>query len=116
MLVLATRFIVELVGVAAVAWLGAAAPVPGPARIVLAIAAPLVLVVTWGVVVAPNASNPLPLQVRELLGTGILVAVAAGLALAGHALPAAAYAAVVLADQALLLALAAPFHHAGRIA
>ena len=113
---LAMRFIVELVGVAAAAWLGATAPVPGPARIALAIAAPLVLVAVWGVVVAPNASNPLSLRVRELLGTGILVAVAVVLALAGHIVPAIAYAAVVLADQALLLVLAPAFHPASRVA
>jgi hypothetical protein len=105
MLILATRFIVEVLGVATLAWLGASAPVEHPANILLAIGAPAALVVTWGLVVAPKAANPLPLRVRELLGTGLLLGVAGGLALAGQLAPAVAYGAVVLVDQLLLVAL-----------
>jgi hypothetical protein len=117
MISLATRFILELVGIALVAWLGAAAPVSGPARALLVVALPIALIVVWGLVVAPKADNSLPLRARELLGTGLLLAIAGGLALAGQPVPAAAFAAIVVVDQVLLVALgqgtAIAIHHAG---
>lgn len=103
MIVLATRFIVELLGAAALGWLGASAPVDVPVRAVLAIGGPILLVAVWGLVVAPKAANPLPLRVRELIGTGFLLGVAGGLTVAGQPLPAVAYAALVLIGQAFLL-------------
>ncbi len=105
MIILATRFMLELAGVAAVAWLGASAPVDGPAGALLAVGAPIALVVVWGRVVAPKADNPLPLRARELIGTGLLLGVAGALALAGQPVPAGAFATVVVVDQVLLVAL-----------
>jgi hypothetical protein len=105
MITLATRFLLELAGVGAVAWLGTTAPVDGPARAVVVVAAPIALVVAWGLVVAPKADNPLPLRARELIGTGLLLLVAGALALAGQPVPAAAFATVVVVNQVLLVAL-----------
>lgn len=105
MISLATRFILELVGIALVAWLGAAAPVDGPVRALLVVGLPIALIVVWGLVVAPNADNALPLRARELIGTGLLLAIAGGLAIAGQPVPAAAFAMVVAFDQVLLVAL-----------
>ena len=105
MISLATRFILELVGIALVAWLGAAAPVAGPVRALLVVGLPIALIVVWGLVVAPKANNVLPLRARELIGTGLLLAIAGGLALGGRPVPAAAFATAVLVDQVLLVAL-----------
>jgi hypothetical protein len=119
MTALATRFIAELLGVAALVWVGASAPVVGPVRAVLAIGGPILLVLVWSRVVAPKAANPLPLRVRELIGTGLLLGVAGALALAGQLVPAVAYGAVVLVDQALLLVgpgTAVAAHHANQAA
>ncbi len=133
MITLATRFMLELAGVGAVAWLGATAPVDGPARAVLAVAAPIVLVVAWGLVVAPaspapsvvaasgpgvapKADNPLPLRARELIGTGLLLGVAGALALAGQPVPAGAFATVVMVDQVLLITLGPGTAVAARLA
>ncbi len=104
MIILATRFLAELVGVATLVWLGASAPVDGLARALLAIAAPAGLMAVWGLVVAPKADNPLPLRTRELIGTGLLLGVAGALALAGQPAPAAIFAAIVVIDWLLMVA------------
>jgi hypothetical protein len=104
MLLLAIRFLVELAGVAALAFVGATAPSDPVLRVVLGISAPLALVVIWALAVAPKADNPLPLRARELIGTGLLVLVAAALVVTGQPGWGIALAGVVLVDQALILA------------
>jgi hypothetical protein len=105
MVLLATRLIVELLGVAALGFWGAHASVDAPLRIALAIGSPVALVVLWAVVVAPKAHNPIPLRARGLIGTGLLVLVAVALASAGQPGWAVVFAGVVVADEALILAL-----------
>jgi hypothetical protein len=104
-LLLGIRFIAELLGLAALGYWGANQPIVVPWRAVPAIAAPLGLAVAWGILIAPKADNPLPLRWRELIGTALLLLTAAGLALAGQPGWGMALAAVVVADQALILAL-----------
>ncbi len=101
-LLLATRFLAELAGVVAVSLWGS--NIGGASsQLLLAIGAPASLIVAWAIVVAPRARNPLTARVRELVGSGLLLLAAGALAGAGWPLAAAAYAFVVLADQALLL-------------
>ncbi len=105
LLLLATRFLVELVGVASLAYVGAVVPGDVPVRVALGIGLPLALIALWALVVAPQAANRIPRRVRELIGTTLLVLVAGGLVVAGQPGWGIALAAVVVADQALLLLL-----------
>ncbi len=102
---LVLRFLLELAGLAALGYVGFQL-VDGPVRWVTAVAAPSVLAVIWGLVVAPNASNALAPSVRELIGSALLLAVALGLALAGQPQPATVFAALVLVNTVLLVVLA----------
>lgn len=102
---LAIRFLAELLGVGALGYLGATVPAQTAWRVVLGIGAPLALIAVWSVVVAPRAHNPIPPRARELIGTALLVLVAAALALAGQPGWGTALAATVVLDQILLLAL-----------
>jgi hypothetical protein len=104
---LAVRFIAELVGIGALAYWGLNASEETVPRLALAIGAPLVLIAIWAVVVAPAANNPIDPRLRSLIGTALLLVAAAALALAGRPGPAAAYASVVLLNQALLLVMPA---------
>lgn len=101
---LALRFVVELVGVAALALWGLGASTDGVLRIVLALLAPLALIVVWAFVVAPKASNPLTQVQRNVIGTALLLAAAAALAAADQSEAAIVFASVVIANQILLIA------------
>ena len=72
-LALAVRFACELSMLAALAWWGSRA-VDGPARWVVAIAAPAAAAVVWGLFVAPKAPRPVPVPVRLLLELGLFSA------------------------------------------
>ena len=103
-ILMATRFLAELAGVAALAWLGATAPGGTAGRTALGVLAPLALVVTWALVVAPKARNPLPPLARELIGGALLVLVAGLLAVAGRPAWGIVLGGVVIAGQGLVLA------------
>ncbi len=105
MLILAIRFLAELAGVAALGFVGATVPGETPLRVALGIGAPLALIVVWAIIVAPNARNRLPLRVRSLIGTALLVAVGGLLTIAGQPAWGIALVAVVLVDEALSIAL-----------
>jgi len=100
---LALRFIVELIGVGALAYSGYQAPTAGVARIAVAVGAPLALVVVWAIVVAPNAANALTQPQRDVIGTVLLVLVAVALAVAGQPTAAAVFGAVVVLNWLLLI-------------
>lgn len=104
MLLLATRFLAELAGVVALGYWGFAS-FAMPWRVVAGLGAPVHLVVAWALVVAPNADNPFPGRVRELIGTALLVGTGVALAAAGQPLAGLVLAAVVILDQALLIVL-----------
>ena len=103
MLLLTLRFAVELVGVAAIGYAASTTWDAMPWRLVVGVGAALAFVTVWAVVVAPKATNPIPQDARDLIGTGLLLLAAGALAAAGQPGFAAAFAAVVLADQALLI-------------
>lgn len=100
---LGLRFLLELCGVAALAYWGWRTGEALPLRLVLAIGAPLVLVVVWGLVVAPGADNPIPQTARMLLGTALLLVTAGALLAAGQPQLAAVLALLVVINQVLLL-------------
>ena len=95
---LAVRFIVELLGVVAVAYWGWQTGPEGIGRIVLAVGAAVALIVVWAFVVAPKADNALRQPVRDIIGTVLLLVAAGGLAAAGQTGLAVVFAAVVVID------------------
>jgi hypothetical protein len=100
---LALRFVLELVGVGALAYWGSQQPLPGFARLALALAAPAALIVVWALVVAPKTANGLNQVQKDAIGTVLLLAAAGVLALAGHPSAASAFAAVVVVNWMLLV-------------
>ena len=97
---LTAAFLGELVALAALAWWGATVSGPTPLRVALAVGAPLVAAVLWGVFAAPNA------RVRVLaLSVLVKVAVFGGGALAllaiGHPWLAVALAVVAVLSSVL---------------
>ena len=100
---LALRFVVELVGIGALAYWGWSTPVAGLGRLALAVAAPLALIVIWATVVAPNAASGLTQPQKDLLGTALLLVAAGALAVAGQGTAAMAFGAVVLVNWGLLV-------------
>lgn len=98
---LALRFIVELVGIGALAYAAYQVPLDGAARVAVTVAAPVALIVIWAVVVAPKARNGLSQRQRDAIGTGLLVLVAVALGLSGQVIAAAAFGVVVVANWVL---------------
>jgi hypothetical protein len=101
----ALRFVLELVGIAAAAWWGFHATSQAPARIVLAVAAPVVLVLFWALVVAPGADNPIAPTVRMVIGSVVLLVTAAGLLVTAQATAGAVFAALVVINTIVALVL-----------
>lgn len=104
-LALALRFALEVAGVAAIAWVGFHAA-DGLLGWVLAVGAPIVLIVAWALLVAPGARNPISQDLRVLLGSGLLLVAAALLALSGQPIAATVFTILVVVDTVLLFALA----------
>lgn len=100
----ALRFLLELAGIAGAAYWGWHTGT-GALRILLAIVAPLVLIAVWALVVAPKADNPLDPTTRQLVGSALLLAVAAGAWSTGLGWPAAVFAGLVIVNQVLMLLL-----------
>ena len=101
---LALRFGLELAGVVGVGYWGYHATT-GPGRWLLAIGAPAILIVSWSLVIAPGANVPIPLRVREVAGSIVLLAAAAALYVAGAQPAALAYAGLVILNAVLTLVL-----------
>jgi hypothetical protein len=101
---LAVRFLVEVIGIGAVAYWGFQA-VDGFGRIALGIGAAVAFIVLWSLVIAPKATNPLTQPQRDLIGTAQLLLAAGALAAAGQPGLAVAFAAVVLVDWLILVVL-----------
>ena len=100
---LALRFVVELLGVAALGYWGYQAAGGGPAGIVLAIGAAMALIAVWAVVVARNADNALTQPQRDVIGTGLLLVSAGALFAAGQPTAAVAFGTVVVVNGLLLM-------------
>ena len=98
---LALRFVLELAGVAALAAAGFQS-FEGPARWLVAIAAPAALGLFWAFVVAPGATNPIAPSLREVVGSLALLCAAGALALAGHPRLALLFAVLIVTNNVLL--------------
>ncbi len=105
---LALRFLLELVGIAALAYWGYTAVESAPLQIALAVIGPAVLISVWGRVVAPRAQNQIGQALRVRIGSGILLVAALALGLAGQPTLALAFAALVVINDLLLLILGGP--------
>lgn len=105
---LTLRFLLELAGVVALAAWGWSVPSDTALRVVLAVLAPAALIVIWATVVAPKAQNPIPPDVRVLIGSGLLLVAAAALARTGRAELSAVFAVLVVANTLLLFVLGRP--------
>lgn len=105
MATLAIRFLVELIGIGAVGYWGFQSVDNTLGRIALGIGAALALIVVWGLLIAPKATNPLTQPQRDLIGTGVLLLAAAALAVAGQPGLALAFATVVVIDWLIMIAL-----------
>lgn len=99
---LVLRFLVELAGIGALAWIGLQLPLEGAARWVAVIGLPAILIVTWTLLVAPNTDNGLSQSIKDVIGTVLLLGVAVGIALAGQPQLAIGFGLVVAANAALL--------------
>lgn len=100
-LTLALRFVLELTGLAALAFAGLQA-FQGPTRWLVAISGPAALSVFWAFVVAPGADNPIAPPLREVIGSLALLCAAGALALAGHPRLATVFAVLVITNTVLL--------------
>lgn len=100
---LVVRLLLEVVAVASLAYWGYKLPSATFAKVTLAIAAPLMLIVVWAFVVAPGADNPLSPTPRMLIGSVLLLLSAAALARAGHTKPAGGVALVIVLNTILML-------------
>jgi hypothetical protein len=99
----ALRFVLELVGIAALAIWGWTAGGTGPLRFLLAIAAPLALILVWAFLIAPKADSPLAPTPRMIVGSVLLLVAAAALAAAGHPGPALVFGVLVVVNTGLAL-------------
>ena len=102
---LALRFIVEVIAVGAVGYLGLQQQRTPVRRIALGIGASLALIVVWAVLVAPHEANPLSQPQRDVIGTALLVLAAGALAETGHPTAAVAFGVVVIVNWIGLAAL-----------
>ncbi len=103
-LALVLRFLLELAGVAALAWWGWQSGADDASRAILAIGAAGLLVLIWGLIVAPRARNPLAPRVRWLVGSALLLVAAAALWAVDATTVAVLLAILVVIDTAVLLA------------
>ena len=99
---LALRFLLELAGLAALAYAGYQSG-EGVARWVVATAAAVLLALFWAFVVAPNAANPIVPAVREVLGSVALLGSAVALAFAGQGRLATVFGILVVVNNIVLV-------------
>jgi Na+/melibiose symporter-like transporter len=100
---LVLRFLLEVAGVAALAWWGIKVGSDDLSRAGLAIIAAGGLIVIWALVVAPKARNPLSPTTRWLIGTVLLMVAAVALWTVGPQELAILFAVLVAIDTAILL-------------
>lgn len=103
---LALRFALELAAIVAVAWWGFTLDAPVAVRVIAGIAAPAIVIVVWGAVVAPQARLVVPVWLREVVEAIVWVAAAAALLAVGATGLAVVFAGLVIADRVALRATA----------
>ena len=97
------RFVLELGAVAAAGYSGyELAAGAGPFRWLVGMGAALAIIVVWAIVVAPKMQNGLSPLRKERIGTVIMLATAAALALAGQPTIALGFGTVIVVNVALL--------------
>lgn len=97
------RFALEIAGIAGLAIWGWSAGGDGPLKFILAVGAPLVLIVIWALLIAPNSNSPLPPTPRMLVGSGLLLIAAGALWVAGHPEVAALFAVLDVVNTVVYL-------------
>ena len=99
---LAIRFVVEMLGVAFVAYWGFSASDDTLTGAILGVGAVVVFAVIWGAFLAPKADRGLGRAQKNVIGTIVLLVAAGALALAGQPVIALVYAAVVVVNAVIL--------------
>jgi hypothetical protein len=101
------RFLTELALIAVLVWAGLGASLPLAGRIVIAVAAPGLAMVIWGLWMAPRARRRLADPLRLAAELVLFAVAAAALALTGPVLAAVVFA-VIAMGVAILLRTVAP--------
>ena len=104
---LTVRFLTELALIAVLIWAGVGASLPLAGRIVIAVAAPVLAMVIWGLWMAPRARRRLADPVRLAAELVLFAVAAAALALTGPVLAAVVFA-VIAMGVAIALRTVAP--------
>lgn len=102
---LTLRFILELAGISALGYAGFQMSSNVLVRWLVVIGAPLVLIVAWALLVAPNTENGLSQPVKDAIGTVLLLSAAVALGIVGQVRYAAILGIVVLLNGLLLFVL-----------
>ena len=100
---LALKFLLELAAFAAFAWWGSTVGT-GAVSVVVAVAAPLLAIVSWGAFAAPRAQRRLPLAARAPFELAVLGLAAVALGVVDSAAGGAAFGLLVVVNAALLAA------------
>jgi Protein of unknown function (DUF2568) len=100
---LALRFLLEVAALAGLAYWGAHTG-SGVVKVLLAIAAPVIAAIVWGLFAAPKAARRLPRGPRVVVEAAVFGAAAAGLAVTGQGGVAAVFVALVVVNGALVYA------------
>lgn len=96
-------FVLELCALAALGYWGYQTGQSLPLKLLLAVGAPLLAAVVWGLFVAPKAAIAVGEPVRFLLAMVVFAAAAAGLAATGHVTLAIAFLIIAIVNRILLL-------------
>jgi hypothetical protein len=100
---LITRFLLELAALIAFSYWGITRGTQPVIRVALAVAAPLVVILIWAALIAPNASVPWSQQVRNVLGLTVFLGAAAALYSTGRDTLGWFVAVVAVFDTAILM-------------
>ncbi len=103
---LTLRFLTELALIAVLVWAGVGASLPLAGRIVIAVAAPVLAMVIWGLWMAPRARRRLADPLRLAAELVLFAVAAAALALTGPVLAAALFAVIAMGVAIALRAVA----------
>ncbi len=103
---LTVRFLSELALIAVLVWAGLGASVPLAGRIAIAVAAPVLAMVIWGLLMAPRARRRLADPLRLAAELVLFSVAAAALALTGPVLAAVVFAIIAMGVAIMLRAVA----------
>jgi hypothetical protein len=93
---LTVRFLTELALMAVLVWAGLGASLPLAARIVIAVAAPVLAMTIWGLWIAPRARRRLPDPLRLTIELVLFAVSALALALTGPVVAAVVFAVIAI--------------------